>query len=1160
MNMIKEHLLGWKRSEDDVFANGRVVVHNSLRANEDGDTAYTLVVGSVHIPLLATMQMRPTLAEFQERRSVALDATLATLCSAVNDVAGDCAAAAADAATVAPPTTSRQPAPPVAPESREGRTLRRSSSFSFLRSLSRSRSSSRAPSPAKGGANSRAASPSPTRRSGSFSFSFAGSAPPATSAAADHELTVTAKDSRSVSLSTDDAAVCERWHVALREALGDLLFARCFRLCRQSAAGPGEEAGLELSLRKLEIGLQRGALLLPPQHCHLLRARRLRNVKTDLVEIARRLRVDAQCLSDEEVRAFLKRADCDRLVLLDADFVRLQAMARAHVFLPAAALRRLRCEGHVDVPLHDDDAVAFTSPSATPDASPATQQRRSGSRRASPTAASPVDRPTDAAAGDAAPSTPDALFLVSISSPRTTQSVLAPPASTTSAATGSSKSSRRSARLSTPPAAVDADRDADRDSCPPRALAVALDASPVADAAALWRPRPSATPSKLPSPKRRQSPAAAAAAVVVDAAVHRQLQRCLRELRGRRRDADDAASAASEAPPSPLLRCDALFVTPSASVDLSGLTAATALGATDQATQVTPSLALAAAGDAAGAAPIDATRRSGDRHSDGDEAAALTTPTPTPCRSAGAAHRYDATVADGEAAARDALVAAAPSTVAAAPLTPPLAAAASPSPASLATVSPLTPLSAQDEATSTDDLAGFLAAQPLRLAAPELAQIDAVLELLDELSQSASASLSQRQRPPSVIFVGGGGGCCSVLSAGGVSGLFDDDDDDAASAAASAAVAQAASASSSGVLHYSASLLGDSPRSPPTATTATSPALLPPAASQTGDSDGDSDDVAAVLGRLRFPATTPFAAAPATSPQRRPTSAAKRLLSGAGDASVDGRAENDARGGNGPTAAAASPAKRPAPKRPATPTVTSPPRPTRRLQSELSSARDRVSLLSDRLQRVRSRLSDAQPPDAPLAASVPRLRRAPDAAAAAESPSPPPTAASSVAVDGRGSAAAGAAATRASLGALVVAAALALAAWLVVVGHRAATASLCPRAALSRPPPLSLRAPTRAAPVAASVAARRSGRFALPPALRTAPPSPSPAAPAVERLLRDVSAATVATPKRNGAAAATRLLRSVRDAVTRGVWRLVRRAIVAATLMPPEHQQLLLEA
>jgi hypothetical protein len=143
------------------------------------------------------------------------------------------------------------------------------------------------------------------------------------------------KDGRSVSLWAEDMAVWQRWYAALREAVADLLFTRVFQL--QCVASPSNTTDttapssptsskdeVELSIKKLEIGMRRGSLLLPPAHCHILRAQRLRNIKLDLTDAVQRLSKYKQALSREDILTLVKRAECDRLLMLDAAYMQLQ--------------------------------------------------------------------------------------------------------------------------------------------------------------------------------------------------------------------------------------------------------------------------------------------------------------------------------------------------------------------------------------------------------------------------------------------------------------------------------------------------------------------------------------------------------------------------------------------------------------------------------------------------------------------------------------------------------------------------------------------------------------------------------------------------------------------------------------------------------------------
>ena len=95
----------------------------------------------------------------------------------------------------------------------------------------------------------------------------------------------------------------QSWHKAFREALAEMIFTQSFRFTTKSA----------LSIRKIELGIKKGSQLVPPANCHLLRAKRVWNVKVELSDLVKRLTKNPHSVSREQVQGFLSTAEIDRV-------------------------------------------------------------------------------------------------------------------------------------------------------------------------------------------------------------------------------------------------------------------------------------------------------------------------------------------------------------------------------------------------------------------------------------------------------------------------------------------------------------------------------------------------------------------------------------------------------------------------------------------------------------------------------------------------------------------------------------------------------------------------------------------------------------------------------------------------------------------------------
>lgn len=257
MNLIKQHILSWKREtfDEDSFNEGRIIIHDSLQVkgnlhrllpanfsspipsavisapDSNQVTTFNLAIGSIRIPLVHNMSLRPTMSAVTKDPS---------------QTEGD----------------------GVVPET----------------------------------------SPQPTELEQLI-------------------LTMSTRDGKFVSLKMTSSEMLQKWHYALREGIAELLFTKCFQY------HPTEHT---LSVKRLETGIKRGAAFVQNAHCHMLRAKRLRGLKLDLHEIQTRLGQDALSLSREDVQAFLKRAEVDRLIIEDAEYQKLKSIEPS--LTPAADL------------------------------------------------------------------------------------------------------------------------------------------------------------------------------------------------------------------------------------------------------------------------------------------------------------------------------------------------------------------------------------------------------------------------------------------------------------------------------------------------------------------------------------------------------------------------------------------------------------------------------------------------------------------------------------------------------------------------------------------------------------------------------------------------------------------------------------------------------
>jgi hypothetical protein len=119
----------------------------------------------------------------------------------------------------------------------------------------------------------------------------------------DNTFSVMDKDGRNMYIRLPSKADFNEWHKAVREALAELAFTDSFQ----------KDDNNMLSIRKIESAIQRSILLVPPGNCHVLRAKKLWNLKMELSDLVHRIEMNEQTVSREEARAFIKAADTDRV-------------------------------------------------------------------------------------------------------------------------------------------------------------------------------------------------------------------------------------------------------------------------------------------------------------------------------------------------------------------------------------------------------------------------------------------------------------------------------------------------------------------------------------------------------------------------------------------------------------------------------------------------------------------------------------------------------------------------------------------------------------------------------------------------------------------------------------------------------------------------------
>lgn len=125
-------------------------------------------------------------------------------------------------------------------------------------------------------------------------------------------ISLHSKDGKSLLIKLSDRESFQQWHKALCEAIAEMIFTAAFQ---RTSSGV-------LPAHRIESAMRRAGRLVPAANCHMLRAKRLWTVKQELQDMLRR----PHSLGRETVRNFLVNSQVDRLIVEDADFLRLQAL------------------------------------------------------------------------------------------------------------------------------------------------------------------------------------------------------------------------------------------------------------------------------------------------------------------------------------------------------------------------------------------------------------------------------------------------------------------------------------------------------------------------------------------------------------------------------------------------------------------------------------------------------------------------------------------------------------------------------------------------------------------------------------------------------------------------------------------------------------------
>lgn len=127
---------------------------------------------------------------------------------------------------------------------------------------------------------------------------------------ADFSMSLFARDGKCIYIQLPNAQLLQKWHRAFREAMVEMLFTQAFQVTKEGY----------LSIKKLENAIKKSQVLVPAANCHVLRAKRLRNLKVDINELIARIKNNEYSVTKEELLAFFQRAEVDRVSLFSPSF------------------------------------------------------------------------------------------------------------------------------------------------------------------------------------------------------------------------------------------------------------------------------------------------------------------------------------------------------------------------------------------------------------------------------------------------------------------------------------------------------------------------------------------------------------------------------------------------------------------------------------------------------------------------------------------------------------------------------------------------------------------------------------------------------------------------------------------------------------------------
>lgn len=122
----------------------------------------------------------------------------------------------------------------------------------------------------------------------------------------DNTLSLIASDAKHVYLHFSSNEMFDRWHLALREALAELILTESFARIKDGS----------LSIRKIELAVQKGQLLVSDDNLFMQKARRLLEAKSSLKQVLAKLTKNPQSVSREEAELFLQSIGGDTVSIL----------------------------------------------------------------------------------------------------------------------------------------------------------------------------------------------------------------------------------------------------------------------------------------------------------------------------------------------------------------------------------------------------------------------------------------------------------------------------------------------------------------------------------------------------------------------------------------------------------------------------------------------------------------------------------------------------------------------------------------------------------------------------------------------------------------------------------------------------------------------------